>query len=243
MPFLISLLFCLISSAVHADKVRIAVAANFTAPAKELAASFETHTGHQTLLSFGSTGKLFTQITHGAPYHVFLAADAERPELTIKNKLGVDGSSFTYAIGQLALYSQDKNLIAKSSKALLEPGIHKVAIANPKIAPYGSAAIEVMEKLGLYPQLKSKLVRGENIAQTYQFAFTRNAQLGFVARSQVINQPGHFWPIPPELYTPIKQDTVLLTKGADNKAAIAFLDFLKSERAKAIISRYGYRLE
>ncbi len=209
----------------QAASTHVAVASNFTAPAKEIARVFQQETGHRAILSFGSTGKLFAQIKNGAPFEVFLAADQKRPLL-------LSGQRFTYALGKLALYP------ATGAKALNADEVKRVAIANPKTAPYGIAAIEVLQKLNLHSEVKPKLVRGENIAQTYQFVSTGNAQLGFVALSQVVDKKR--WIVPLELYNPIKQDVVLLEGSGD--AAQAFFEFLGGSRAKSIIRRYGYGL-
>jgi molybdate transport system substrate-binding protein len=210
---------------VWAASTHVAVASNFTAPAKEIAKAFQKETGHKAILSFGSTGKLFAQIKNGAPFEVFLAADQKRPAL-------LKGEKFTYALGKLALYPAD------NQDALSQGNIKRLAIANPKTAPYGAAALQVMEKLGVLKDLRPKLVRGENIAQTYQFVSTRNAQLGFVALSQVVSKKR--WIVPLELYTPIKQDVVKL-EGA-GEAAQAFFDFLRGSAAQSIIRQYGYGL-
>jgi molybdate transport system substrate-binding protein len=226
-----------------AEQTLVAVASNFTAPAREIAAAFNAQTGHEATLSFGSTGKLYTQIAHGAPYDVFLAADSERPQKAEANGLAVTGSRFTYASGRLVLYSSDAELINNDWQVLAEGSFNKLAIANAKIAPYGKAAIETLKHLGVYETVSGKLVQGENIAQTYQFIATGNAQLGFVAISQVIdNTSGSRWIVPPSLYTPVNQDAVLLARAKTNPAAIDFLKFLQVREARAIISKYGYLL-
>ena len=221
-------------------EVHLAVAANFTEPAKELAKLFQQKTGHIALLSFGSTGQLFTQITQGAPFDVFIAADQETPRKAIGQDLAVAESLFTYAVGKIALHSAIFDL--SSGEMVLRGGrFEKVAIANPATAPYGAAAIEAMKSLGLYEALQKKIVQGNNIAQTFQFVETGNAELGFVALSQVIGRdPKSIWIIPDTLYSPIRQDSVLLNKGAENEAARAFMTFLKSPGAGEVIERYGY---
>ncbi|NVK17683.1 MAG: molybdate ABC transporter substrate-binding protein [Methylocystaceae bacterium] len=231
-----------ISSTAWADKVYVAVAANFTAPAKEIAEAFEQETGHQAVLSFGSTGKLYIQIINGAPYGVFLAADAARPERLEQEGVAVLGSRFTYAKGKIVLYSRDDDLIQGSPDVLgQEAAFQKLAIANPKTAPYGFAAIETLKHLSVYEQNKDKLVKGDNIAQAYQFVFTQNAQVGFVALSQVINEAkGSRWIVPQDFYSPIRQQAVLLKQDADNPAAQAFVTFLSADGARAIIKRFGY---
>lgn len=230
------------SSAVLADEVKVAVAANFTAPMKEIAVAFEHETHHTALLSFGSTGKLFTQIENGAPFEVMLAADQKTPE---RLEQGGATGRFTYAVGKLVLWSADPNLVDKQGKVLKKPeAFNKIAVANPKTAPYGAAADEVMKVRGVYDSLLSKRVEGDNIAQTYQFVVTKNADLGFVALSQVINdRTGSSWKVPQKLYKPIKQDAVLLKHGDGKAAATALLTFLKGAEAKTIIKKYGYDIK
>ncbi|MFD2113193.1 molybdate ABC transporter substrate-binding protein [Thiorhodococcus fuscus] len=226
----------------QADEVKVAVAANFTAAMKEIATAFEQSTGHTALVSFGSTGKLYTQITNGAPFEVFLAADQARPEKLVKE--GEASGEFTYAVGKLVLWSTDPTLITDGGAVLSSDRFEKLAIANPKTAPYGAAAIEVLKALGLEDGIKSKLVQGDNIAQTYQFVATKNAELGFVALAQTVKtQGGSSWNIPEDLYTPIRQDAVLLKKGDDNPAAKALIDYLKGPEARAVIEKYGYGVE
>ncbi len=235
---LTSLLF---STTLHAGEVKIAVAANFTAAMKEIARQFETHSGHNTSVSYGSTGKLYTQILQNAPFEVFLAADQERPQLLVEKKLAAE--PFTYAVGKLALWSSDKDREV-SEAALKRDDFDRIAFANPKTAPYGVAAVTVMQRLGVNEKLQPKQVRGDNLAQTYQFVATGNAQLGFVAYAQIVlKDSGNSWEIPQSLYDPIRQDAVLLEKGKQNEAATAFLDYLRSEEARKIIEKYGYAIE
>ncbi len=237
--FLTTLLFT--PTQTTAGEVRIAVASNFTAAMKEIAAQFEQQSDHRTKISYGSTGKLYAQILHRAPFDLFLSADQRRPALLEKE--GQASRRFTYAIGKLALWSRNSNQ-AVNVKALQAGKFRKIALANPKTAPYGMAALEVMQNLKVEKQLRPKWVRGENIAQTYQFASTGNAQLGFVALVQItLNQNGNSWEIPQSLYTPIRQDAVLLKKGEQNPAATAFLDYLQSESVMKIIRKYGYGTE
>lgn len=226
----------------QADDVHVAVAANFTAAMKEIAADFEKSSGHHAVLSFGSTGKLYTQIAHGgAPFEVFLAADQRRPELLEKE--GLANGRFTYAVGKLVLWSSDVNR-AVGEQSLREGDFDKLAIANPKTAPYGAASVEMMRNLGLYEQLQPKLVLGDSISQTHQFVATGNAQLGFVALAQIVlDDSGSRWPVPDNLYTPIRQDAVLLNRGKDNPAAPALIDYLKSDAARAVIHKFGYGAE
>jgi molybdate transport system substrate-binding protein len=226
-----------------AAETKVAVAANFTEPAKEIAARFEAKTGHKATLSFGSSGQFYTQIANGAPYEVFLSADAERPTKAEADGLGVAGSRFTYATGRLVLWSKTPGLVDGKGAVLAKGGFEKLAIADPKAAPYGLAAVETMTKLKLYEALKPRIVTGSSITQAFQYVQTGAAELGFVALSQVITeQGGSRWIVPAANHTPIDQQAVLLKTGADNDAAKAFLAFLKSKDAKAIIKRYGYEV-
>ena len=224
----------------EAASTKVAVAANFTEAAKDIAAAFEKKTGDDVELSFGSTGTLYTQISQGAPFEVFLAADQARPEKAVAEDLAVSGSAFTYAVGRIVLYSADPGLV-DGPQTLTKGGFDKLAIADPKTAPYGDAAVEAMKRLKVYDTLRPKLVEGSNIAQAYQFVATGNAELGFVALSQVAgSKDGSRWQVPADLYAPIRQDAVLLKSGADSQTAKAFLDFLKGPEAAAIIEKYGY---
>ena len=229
----------------NAADTKVAVAANFTAAAKEIASTFEAETGHTATLSFGSTGKLYTQIANGAPFSVFLAADQARPIKAEEEGLAAPDSRFTYASGKIVLFSMNPDLVDSEGAVLQSPGsFHKLAIANPKTAPYGAAAIETLNTLKVPQEVMDTLVRGDSISQTHQFVASGNAQLGFVALSQVINsKEGSQWVVPADLYTPIKQDAVLLKTGAEDEAAKAFLSFLKSEKAKEIILKFGYGVE
>ncbi|MCB1768589.1 MAG: molybdate ABC transporter substrate-binding protein [Candidatus Competibacteraceae bacterium] len=232
--------------ATQAAEVPVAVAANFTAPMQKIAAEFEKDTGHKALLSFGATGKLYAQIKNGAPFQVFLAADDKTPaKLEIEGDT-VPGSRFTYAIGTLVLWSVKPDLVDDQGDVLKKGKFQHLAITNPKTAPYGVAAVATLTKLGLFDTLQSKLVTGENVSQTYQFIFTGNAELGFIALSQVIVDGqmtgGSAWIVPADLHEPIHQDAVILAKGQDQPAAQALVDYLKGEKAKAIIKSYGYAL-
>jgi len=225
-----------------AGETNVAVAANFTDAAKEIARSFAKATGHQAILSFGSTGQLFTQITQQAPFQVFLSADEERPKKLIEQKLGVEGSQFTYAVGRLVLYSATPDLV-KGEATLRSATFQKLAIANPATAPYGAAGVEVMKKLGVYDALRSNLVQGNDVGQTLQFVATGNAEVGFVALAQVIQKSeGSRWIVPANLYAPIHQDAVLLTKGESSEAAKAFVAYLRDPEARKIIEKHGYGL-
>jgi molybdate transport system substrate-binding protein len=226
-----------------ADVTHVAVAANFTEPAKEIAALFKQKTGHEAVLSFGASGAFFTQITHGAPFEVFLSADSERPKAAVDGGFAVAGSLFTYAIGKLVLWS--RVIDVTDGEAALKAGkFQKLSIANPVSAPYGTAAVETMKALGVYDALKPKIVEGNSIAQAFQFVDTRNAELGFVALSQLHGQTeGTRWEVPLRLHAPIRQDAVLLKTGADSEASKAFLAFLKGPEARAIIEQFSYSLE
>lgn len=220
-----------------AESVNVAVAANFTAVAEELAGPFEADSGHEVELSFGATGGLYTQITQAAPFGVFLAADTARPQLAISEGHGVDGTFFVYAEGRLVLYGPGRDL--SDGEAALKADFSQIAIADPQAAPYGKAAVETLTALGLYASVEPKVVWGENISQTLQFVETGNAELGFVAASQVLGKTDQ-WLVPGELHAPIAQGAVLLKHGENNPAALAFLDFLKSDKAVAVIEAAGY---
>lgn len=240
----LGLLACLMWGAglgvAHAATATVAVAANFTATAKKLAVLFEQETGNKVEFSFGSTGQLYAQISQGAPFDVFLSADQARPKKAVAAGFAVRGSEFTYATGTVVLYSARPGFV--TGKETLTRGVfNRIAIANPIAAPYGAAAVETMKKLGVYASLAPKIVQGENITQTYQFVATGNAQLGFVALSQLAGKAGGSrWVVPANLYTPIAQDAVLLRHGAANPAARAFLRFLKAPQARAVEAQFGY---
>jgi molybdate transport system substrate-binding protein len=236
-------LFC---AATQAAELTVAVAANFTAPMQKIAKAFEQDTGHKALLAFGATGKFYAQIKNGAPFTVLLAADDETPARLEKEGLAVAGTRFTYATGRLALWSKQSNLVDDKGEVLRSHRFEKLAIADPKLAPYGATAMEVIHKMGVQANVLPKLVQGESIGQTYQFVSTENAQLGFVALSQIsvdgrITQ-GSAWVVPQHLHTPLKQDAVLINAGKDNTAAHALLKYLQGDTAKAIITRSGYAL-
>ncbi|MHA6690649.1 molybdate ABC transporter substrate-binding protein [Devosia sp. A449] len=231
----------LLSTAAYGETVSVAVAANFTKVAEELAPIFKAETGHDVVYSFGATGQLYAQITQGAPFEVLLAADDERPTKAVVDGLGVDGSVFTYAIGALALYSTSLDL-ADGTAVLSGGAFDKLAIADPAAAPYGRAAVETIEALGLTEAITPKLVTGENITQTLQFIESGNAELGFVAASQVVGKTS-VWIVPAELYEPIRQDVVLLKTGETSPAATAYVEFLRSEKAVAVIEAAGYVVE
>ncbi len=228
----------------HADTVSVAVAANFTAPMQKIAAAFEVDTGHKAELSFGATGKFYAQITHGAPFQVLLSADDTTPARLEREGKAVAHSRFTYAIGTLVLWSAQPGTVDAKGDVLKSGDFKHLAIANPKLAPYGAAALQVMEKLGVATALQPRLVQGENIAQTFQFVSTGNAQLGFVALSQVMAdgkiRSGSAWQVPASLHEPIRQDAVLLMPGKDSAAASALLTYLRGSKARTIIQSYGY---
>lgn len=221
---------------VQAASVNVAVAANFTAVAEALAADFKARTGDELILSFGASGALYTQITQGAPFEVFLSADTRRPAQAIADGLAVERTAFTYAVGKLALYSASMPV---DEAVLRAGGFAHVAIADPETAPYGAAAIEALKELGLYDALAPKLVTGTSIAQALQFVETGNAELGFVAASQVTGKP-NVWLVPAELHASIAQGAVLLKTGEGNPVASAFLSYLRSSEAIAIIEAAGY---
>lgn len=229
-----------------AAEVNVAVAANFTDATRVIVPLFEKATGHAVKASFGSTGKLFSQIENGAPFDVFLAADSQRPLKAEQEGLAVPGTRFVYAKGKLVLWSSQNGLFENAEQYLKKGDFAHLALANPKTAPYGFAAQEVMEHLGVWSVLQSKLVRGDSIAQTFQFVVSGNAQAGFVAYSQVKawkDKTGSIWVVPMAYYKPIAQAAVLLKKGETNPAAVAFLDFLKSAAARKVIEGFGYGVE
>lgn len=230
----------LATTAAYADSASVAVAANFTKVAEELTALFKTETGHDLVLSFGATGQLYTQITQGAPFEILLAADDERPAKAVTDGFGVDGTVFTYAIGTLALYST--SLVVGDGEAVLKGPFEKLAIADPEAAPYGRAAVQTLKAMGIYGMVEPRLVTGENISQTLQFIESGNAELGFVAASQVVGKDS-VWLVPPGFHEPIRQDAVLLKAGEANPAAAAFIDFLKSDEAVAVIEAAGYAVD
>lgn len=228
---------------VPADSTRalVAVAANFAPVMEQLRTEFATRTGYRLDVSIGSTGALYAQIVHGAPFDVFLSADVERVARLEREGRAVAGSRFTYAVGRLALWSPGRALAASPQEALARGDFRRLAIALPSVAPYGDAARAVLVRLGLWDGLQPKIVRGESIAQTYQFVATGNAELGFVALAQVIGaDPSSYWRVPADLHAPIEQQAVLLVRAADNPAATAFVTFLTSEPARAIIRAAGY---
>ena len=236
----------LFSCSSAAEEAQVAVAANFAAPARLLAERFSRDTPDRISVSIGSTGKFYAQIRNGAPFDAFLAADDETPQRMEKEQLAVAGSRFTYALGKLVLWSAKPDLIDAKGQVLRSGVFSRIAIANPKLAPYGAAAVQAMEKLGVWPSLREKLVLGENVAQTLQFIASGNADLGFVALSQVSEggrpPAGSHWRVPQALYEPIRQDAVLLARGSGNAAARAFLQYLRGAAAREVIRASGYDL-
>ncbi len=227
-----------------AGEAQVAVAANFAVPLRQLAEDFARHSGHTLRVSSGATGKLYAQIVNGAPFEVFLSADSATPERLEKEGQVVAGSRYTYAVGRLVLWSAQAGVVDAEGKVLEGGAFRHLALANPKTAPYGAAAVEVLKARGLYERLQAKYVQGENIAQTHHFVASGNADLGFVALSQVWQDGqltgGSAWPVPADLHAPIRQDAALLKRGEQNAAARAFLDYLKSDAARRVISAYGY---
>ena len=230
----------------QADEVQVAVAANFTAPVQAIAADFEKDTGHKLVIAYGATGQFYAQIKNGAPFEVFLSADDTTPQKLESEGDTVKGSRFTYAIGTLALWSAKDGYVDGEGKVLQKNQFKHLSIANPKAAPYGLAATQVLAKLNLTGQVKAKLVEGQSITQAYQFVSTGNAELGFVALSQIYKDgkvtSGSAWIVPAAMHEPIKQDAVILNKGKDNPAAQALVDYLKGPKAATVIKSYGYQL-
>lgn len=244
---LFSLVAALILSATaRADQIQVAVAANFTAPMKQIAAEFEKDTGHKVQLAFGATGKFYAQIKNGAPFDVLLAADDATPARLEAEGAAAAGSRFTYATGKLVLWSAKPGGVDDKGEVLKKNEFKHLSIANPKLAPYGAAAVEALTALKLLDAVQPKFVQGENIAQTHQFIVTGNAELGFVALSQVMKDgkigEGSAWIVPSTLYQPIRQDAVILDKGKDKPAAEALMKYLKGDKARTVIRSYGYEI-
>ncbi|QMV63144.1 molybdate ABC transporter substrate-binding protein [Pseudomonas berkeleyensis] len=241
--FALGLIF---TSGAMADEVKVAVAANFTAPMQAIAPAFEKATGHRLVASFGATGQFYAQIKNGAPFDVFFSADDTTPTKLEKEGDSVPGSRFTYAIGSLVLWSADAGYLDGTDAALKAGQFKHLSIANPKAAPYGLAATQVLDKLGLSEAVKGKLVEGQNITQAHQFVSTGNAELGFVALSQVYQDgklsSGSAWIVPEAMYDPIRQDALILKPGANNPAATALVEYLKGPEAAKVIESFGYKL-
>ena len=240
------LLSLLALNGAHADDVQVAVAANFTGPMQVIAPLFERDTGHKLVLAFGATGKFYAQIVNGAPFEVLLAADDETPARLVKEGHAQAGSPFTYAIGTLVLWSAKPGFVDQKGEVLKKADFKHLALANPKTAPYGAAALQTMDRLGVTANLRPRFVQGENIAQTQQFVSTEVAELGFVAYSQVIKNgkigSGSGWVVPPGYHDPIRQDAAILAKGRDKPGAVALMAYLKGEKARAVIESFGYAL-
>lgn len=234
-----------ISFSVNATELKVAVTANFAQTLKELVAGFEKDTGHKISITQGSTGKLYAQISQGAPFDIFLSADDETPEKLIREGKAIAGTQFTYAIGRLALWSPKADLVDEGGQVLKTDKFRFIAIANARVAPYGRAAVQTMQKMGILSAIEPRVVQGESITQTFQFVSTGNAQLGFVALSQILEngkiKTGSAWVVPDNLHETLKQDAVILNPGKDSAAATALMSFLKSDKAKKIIAAHGYQ--
>lgn len=232
---------------VAATEVSVAVAANFAAPMKLIAQGFAHDTGHKASLAFGATGQLYAQIRNGAPFTIFLAADQATPIKMEEEGLAVTGSRFTYATGRLVLWSRTPGFVDDQGEVLRSGQFNKLAIAAPKLAPYGQAALQTLDRMSLRERIAPRIVEGSNISQAYQFAATGNAQLAFIALSQVYEnsriKAGSAWVVPASMHAPIRQDAVLLPPGRGNAAAAALLTYLQSEAAKTIIRAYGYEVQ
>ncbi|MCF6354387.1 MAG: molybdate ABC transporter substrate-binding protein [Candidatus Polarisedimenticolaceae bacterium] len=245
-PLLFTALILAAVAPALADTVHVATASNFSQPLRLLAQAFEEKTQYRVRISTASTGKLYAQIKHGAPYHLFLSADQRRPEKLVQEGLAIPDSRFTYAVGRLVLWAPQQLFPGEAKALISQPGLRRFSIANPKTAPYGAAARQTLKAMGLWKPLQGRLVRGENIAQTFQFVASRAAEMGLVAYSQLSEETkstGYHWVVPQALYDPVRQDAVLLKRGTDNPAAKAFLTFLQSERARALIRALGYGLD
>ena len=230
----------------HAGEVQVAVAANFAGPMEKLAEQFQRDTGHKAVVASGATGKFYAQIRNGAPFEVLLAADDDTPARLETEGHVAAGSRFTYAVGRLVLWSAREGVVDAGGNVLKTGSYQHLAIANPKTAPYGAAAVATLRKLGLYESVQPRIVQGENIAQAWQFASTGNAELGFVAQAQVWRDgkftSGSGWIVPATMHEPIRQDAALLAKGAGNPAAQALLQYLRTDKAKALIRSFGYEV-
>lgn len=241
---LLPALLLVVAALARADETQVAVAANFAAPMQQIAAAFERDTGHKAILAFGATGRFYAQIRNGAPFEALLAADDETPARLEQEGAAVAGSRFTYAVGRLALWSAKAGFVDPDGEILKRGDFRHLAIANPKLAPYGAAAVETLTALGRLEAVQPKFVQAENIAQAYQFAATGNAELGFVAVSQIFKDgriaAGSAWLVPARMHTPIRQDAVLLARGRGKPAAVSLLDYLKTDKARAIVRSYGY---
>jgi molybdate transport system substrate-binding protein len=229
----------------NAEEVVVAVAANFTAPMQKIAADFEKDTGHKTSLVFGAVGKFYAQIKSGAPFQLLLSADEETPA-RLEKEGDTAGAPFTYAVGRLVLWSPKPGYADDKGEVLSRGQFTHLALPNPKLAPYGAAGVNVLKKLGVFEAVEPKLVQAENLSQAYQFAVSGNAELAFLALSQVYKDGkfagGSTWVIPSELSPPLRQDAVILAKGQGNPAAVALAGYLKSDKARAVIASFGYEI-
>ena len=233
-----TLLLCVLPA--RADTTTVAVASNFRQAMEQLVAEFEKRSGHEVRVAYGSSGKLYAQILHGAPFDAFFSADRAKPDALVRGERSVAGWRFTYAVGALVLWARDATVTGPGW--LRNTSFRRIALANPRLAPYGAAATQTLDALGLTEATRARWVQGENIAQTYQFVATGNADAGFVARAQLgEDSAATAWLVPPALHEPIRQDVVLLQRGAGNAAAAALLTFVRSEAGRGIIARYGYR--
>ncbi len=236
----------LFTALARADQVQVAVAANFTAPARQIAFDFERETGHKAQLAFGATGKFYAQIRNGAPFEVLLAADDDTPARLEREGAAVAGTRYTYAVGRLALWSAKAGYVDDKGEVLKRGEFRHLALANPRLAPYGAAAVEALTALKLLDAIQPKFVQAENIAQAHQFIASGNAELGFVALSQVMKDgklgDGSAWVVPASLHQPVRQDAIMLDKGRGKAAAEAWLKFLRGEKARAVIRGYGYEI-
>lgn len=242
----VPVIMAMIYTTAHGAEVQVAVAANFTGPMQKIAPAFEKATGHKAIVAYGTVGKFYAQIKNGAPFEVLVSSDDATPLRLEQDGLAIAASRFTYAVGKLVLWSTKPDLVDRQGEILKQGNFKHLAVANPKLAVYGAAAAEVMSKMGVLAALEHQLVLGENITQTYQFVATGNADLGFVALSQIYKDgqyaTGSYWTVPAELYPQLKQDAVLLKRSEDNPAALALLDFLQSDSAREIIRSFGYTL-
>lgn len=242
----ISITALLLMPVSYAETVSVAVASNFSTAMQALAKDFEHQSGHNVVLTFGSSGKFYAQISHGAPYDVFLSADQQKPQRLAEEGLGIEASRFTYARGKLALWRKPSSVVVDPLTLLRSGNFNKLAFANPKLAPYGVAAQQVLTALELDQFTRHQWVWGENVAQTFQFIHTGNADLGFVALSQLLTrsdiEPTHYWAVPTTLYSPIKQDAILLTRASHNPAAIALTSFLREASTQNTIATFGYEI-
>jgi molybdate transport system substrate-binding protein len=233
-----------VAGSAGAAQVQVAVAANMAEPMRRIAADFARASGHEAMVSLGSTGKLYAQVRNGAPFEVLLAADSETPARLEREGLAVPGTRFTYATGRLALWSADASTVRAQGQVLKQPPRGKLAIADPRLSPYGAAALQTLTRLGVLAAWQPRLVQGENIGQAFQFAATGNAALGFVALAQVMTDGriarGSAWIVPENLHAPLKQDAAILKPGQANPAAMALVDYLKGEAARSILRGYGY---